>query len=60
MDKSGIGVQHILPRSSAEWQGGHHTPDRQPDDKTDHDSPAAEPARSPPAPGTGKIVDRIV
>ena len=57
MNGSGIGVPQILPRSGADWQGGHHAPDRQKDDEDRKDAPENEPTRSPPAPGLGKIVD---
>jgi hypothetical protein len=60
MNESGLGVPHILPRSSADWQGGHHAPDRRKDDKDPEAAPEAGSPRSPPAPGTGQIVDRVV
>jgi hypothetical protein len=57
MTTSSIGVQRILPRRGATWQGANPSPRRS--DDADHDrKPASDTERSPPEPGTGRIVDR--
>jgi hypothetical protein len=60
LNRSGIGVQQIVPRGGADWQHGRHPPERR--DDTEHDDAASpeETRRAPPLPGTGKIVDRSV
>jgi len=63
LTKSSIGVQQILPRTSADWQGGHHAPERRHDDENHNDRtepPPSEPPHAPPSPGLGKIVDKTV
>jgi hypothetical protein len=65
MSGSGIGVQQILPRANADWQGSHHAPERHnADDNHEHhnDPPPEEPPRTPPSPGQGlgRVVDRTV
>jgi hypothetical protein len=58
MIASGIGVQQILPRTGTGGQGASPSPEQNNDTET-NDAPS-KPARSPAAPGTGRIVDRIV
>ena len=57
---SGIGIQQILPRTGTGWQDANPAPDRATDSDSADAAPAREPSRSPPAPGTGQIVDRTV
>jgi hypothetical protein len=54
----GIGVQQILPRTGTGWQGANPPPD-QPSDPKGKDRPS-NPDRSTPAPGIGRLVDRVV
>ena len=58
MTISGIGVQQILPQTGTAWQGANTAQDS-PNNSDGADAPAANPDRPPPAPGTGRIVDRI-
>ena len=55
---SGIGVQQILPRTGTGGQGASPSPEQNNDSEAS-DGPS-KPDRAPAAPGTGKIVDRIV
>ena len=60
MNKSGIGVQQILPRTSTDWQGGRRAPHRQNDKTAQADAPESEPAHAMPPPGLGKIIDKTI
>lgn len=60
MNKSGIGVQQILPRTSTDWQGGRRAPQRQNDKAAHDDTPESETAHAVPPPGLGKIIDKTV
>jgi hypothetical protein len=60
MNGSGIGVPHIQPRTSADWQGGQHSPDRQNDGGGQKDPTPNESPQAPPPPGLGLIVDKTV
>jgi hypothetical protein len=60
MEKSGIGVQQILPRLGADWQGKHAPPERGNEYGGGNDAPPSEHMPSPPAPGTGLVVDKSV
>jgi hypothetical protein len=55
----GIGVQQILPRTGIGGQGtSPPPPDRNND--ADREAAPAKPDRAPAAPGTGRVVDRII
>jgi hypothetical protein len=55
---SGIGVQQILPRTGTGGQDASPSPEQNND--TDTSDAPSKPDRAPAAPGTGRIVDRIV
>ena len=58
MTNSDIGVQRLLPRTGAAWRRTNAALDRQ-DNSDGDDAPEAKPDSPPPAPGTGRVVDRI-
>ena len=59
MSDSDIAVQQILPRAGTAWQDSKREEDRK--NGSDGDDAATDkPVPTPPKPGTGKIVDRIV
>jgi hypothetical protein len=58
MNISSIGVQQILPQSGTGWRDANPAPERE-NDSGDASTPEPTPARSPPAPGSGQVVDRI-
>jgi hypothetical protein len=58
MNNSGIGVQQVPTRGATDWQNSHHPPDRRKGGEHPKEMPAPEPPRPPPAPGTGRLVDR--
>jgi hypothetical protein len=59
MSDSGMGVRQIPPRAATRWQGNQHSPERRESERAAEDAPQSEAERPPPAPGTGKLVDRL-
>lgn len=53
-----IGVQQILPRTGTGWQDANPSPN--PPANVEADKPPVQPDRSPPAPGTGHLIDKSV
>jgi len=54
------GVQQIISRVGARWRNSRQTAECRDDGEDRLDTPDREPARPPPALGTGKLVDRLV
>jgi hypothetical protein len=57
MSNSDIGIPKIEPRQRVAWQDPHARPDR---GKDKDDNGEGKRDRSPPKPGTGENVDKVV